>query len=458
MKRFGLRPDAISAIMGSTTDSVHINTVLKSAASVIMIRVAGASIAYILQILLAHWLGGFEYGIFAYAWVWVSMLSFLAPLGLNSAVVRFIPAYLSKQRWWRAKGIIHRSRSIVMAASLCFACVGALLIFLNRELIPNHYIYPLYVALSFLPLFALVDLHEGMARGFGWVNLAYIPSYIIRPAFFVITMSALFYVGVKLNGTVALAVAFLSFLLTVSVQTLLFRRRLPASIQQSRAVYHTSYWLRASLPFMLIGAFQIVLTNTDMIMLGGFVEPDEIAIYFASLRTANLVGFIAFAISAMAVPKFAALHANNAKEDLQALVTSVVKWIFWPSLLFSIFLFAFGHSVLGLFGPAFTIGYPVLVLLVIGHLIKAVTGPIDHLLNMTGNQNITAIVLACTSALNILLNAMLIPYLGLSGAATATILSILVTRIWLLLLVKRRLGLNAIIFSRRKRIPAVAAE
>ena len=154
------------------------------------------------------------------------------------------------------------------------------------------------------------------------------------------------------------------------------------------------------------------------------------------------------------MPKFAALHANGAREDLQALVTGVVQWIFWPSLVFAIVLLVFGRPILSLFGPAFTAGYPVLALLILAHLVRAATGPIDQLLNMTGNQNTTAWVLAWTAAINIALNAGLIPYFGLIGAATATTMSIVISRIWLLMLVKHRLGLNALVFSRNKQIPA----
>jgi len=455
MKRFGLRLRAISSITGLAADNIHINTVVRSAASVMTVRVAGAGIAYLSQVLLAQWLGGFEYGIFAYAWVWLSILSFLAPLGLNRSVVRFIPDYLSKQRWQRLRGVVYRSRSIVFVAASGLACIGALSVFFSRELIPNYYIYPLYVALACIPLFALMDLYEGMARSFGWVNLAYAPSYIIRPALFVIALGVLFYSGVPLNGTTALVLAFLSAILTVSGQDLLFGRRLPTTVRETQPVYHSLYWVRASLPFMVIGAFQIILTDTDMIMLGGFVEPDEIAVYFAAVRTANLVGFVAFAVSAMAVPTFAALHANGEKGELQRLVTGVVQWIFWPSLVFTIVLLVFGRSILSLFGPAFAVGYPVLVLLMFGHLVKAATGPIDHLLNMTGHQNITAWILACTGATNIALNAILIPYLGLIGAATSTAVSILISRFWLLIFVKRRLGVNAMVLARSRQSPAV---
>ena len=270
-------------------------------------------------------------------------------------------------------------------------------------------------------------------------------------------MAVLFYSGVALNGTIALILALISFVLILSGQTLLLGRCFPAKVQNARPTYHSLHWVRASFPFMLIFTFQLILTDTDMIMLGGFVEPDQVAIYFASVRTANLVLFITSAVSALAVAKFAALHASAEKAELQPLVTAVVQWIFWPSLFFVIVLLIFGRPILSLFGPEFSDGYYVLALLIFAHLVKAATGPIDHLLNMTGNQDATAWVLGGSGIINIFLNALLIPYFGLIGAAIATTVSIIFSTIWLLILVKYRLGMNAWIFSRSKPIAEVTS-
>lgn len=454
MKRFDLKQRVIDRIKVLTGDNIHINHVLKSAASVMTIRIAGAGIAYSLQVLVAQWLGAFEYGIFAYAWVWMSILAWLASLGLPSAVVRFIPDYLSRQRWRRLKGILNCSPIIVIVATTSLASIGALIVFLGRELIPTYYIYPLYVALSCVPVFALLDLYGGAARSFGWVNLAYVPLYIIRPVLFLIVMGVLFYSGVPLNGTTTLLLAFLSIILVASGQAILLVRRLPNKVREARPIYHLSYWLRTSFPFVLIIAFQISLAYTDIIMLGFFVEPEDVAIYFASVRTASLVVFFMFAISALAVPKFSALHANGRHEELQSLVNAVVQWIFWPCLVLTIVLLIFGNPILSLFGSAFTAGYPVLALLMLGHLVKGGTGPIDQLLNMTGNQNATAWVLASGSAMNIALNAVMIPYIGMIGAAIATTTSSIISTVCMLILVKRRLGINSLIFSRKKQTPA----
>ena len=53
---------------------------------------------YLSQILLARWMGSFEFGIYVYVWTWVLLIGDLADLGLASAAQRFIPEYTSRGR------------------------------------------------------------------------------------------------------------------------------------------------------------------------------------------------------------------------------------------------------------------------------------------------------------------------------------------------------------------------
>jgi hypothetical protein len=54
-----------------------------------LIRVASAAIIYLSQVLLARWMGRFEFGIYVYAWAWVGFLGMLSPLGVAYSAQRF---------------------------------------------------------------------------------------------------------------------------------------------------------------------------------------------------------------------------------------------------------------------------------------------------------------------------------------------------------------------------------
>ena len=63
------------------------------AGKVFLVRVGSALLALGSQVLLARWMGSFEFGIYIYVWTWVLMIGALSDVGLSSAARRFIPEY-----------------------------------------------------------------------------------------------------------------------------------------------------------------------------------------------------------------------------------------------------------------------------------------------------------------------------------------------------------------------------
>src|SRR4029078_13718489 len=110
----------------------------------------------------------------------------------------------------------------------------------------------------------------------------------------------------------------------------------------------------------------MVLVQAGVIVVGIFLKPHDVAIYNAAAATSRLVTFPLYATTALSAPTFAALHAQQRPLELQALVTDVIPWTFWPSLAIAMILVAFGSIVLRLFGPGFEYGYTTLLILTLG--------------------------------------------------------------------------------------------
>ena len=67
------------------------------AGKVFLVRIGSALLALVSQVLLARWMGSFEFGIYIYVWTWVLMIGALSDVGLSSAARRFIPEYTSSK-------------------------------------------------------------------------------------------------------------------------------------------------------------------------------------------------------------------------------------------------------------------------------------------------------------------------------------------------------------------------
>src|SRR6476660_5447213 len=80
------------------------------AGKVFMVRLASALLALVSQVLLARWMGSFEFGVYIYVWTWVLMIGALSDVGLSSAARRFIPEYTELRRLDRLRGFLSGSR------------------------------------------------------------------------------------------------------------------------------------------------------------------------------------------------------------------------------------------------------------------------------------------------------------------------------------------------------------
>jgi O-antigen/teichoic acid export membrane protein len=89
------------------------------------VRILSGVIAYLSQVLLARWMGDFEYGIFVVVWVGAVIVGGLACLGIQTAILRFVPEYTERGEAQLVRGVIIGSRIQGFVASTFFAIVGA---------------------------------------------------------------------------------------------------------------------------------------------------------------------------------------------------------------------------------------------------------------------------------------------------------------------------------------------
>ena len=76
------------------------------------------------------------------------------------------------------------------------------------------------------------------------------------------------------------------------------------------------------------------------------------------------------------------------------------------------------QAAAGLFGARFERGYAVMFILAVGMLARAAVGPAERLLNMLGEQQACAAIYAGAFAINLALCIVLIPRIGIEGAAS----------------------------------------
>jgi O-antigen/teichoic acid export membrane protein len=424
----------------------------RMAGNAFLIRIASAVLVYLSQILLARWMGEFEFGVYVYVWTWVLLIGALVDFGLASAAQRFIPEYTGLRAFALLRGFLSGSRWLTLAIATVIAGLGALGIRLFEPWISHYQVIPLYLACMSLPFFALTRTQEGIARAYGWVNLALLPPYVVRSLTLIVLMAAAYAAGFGTTAATAMTAAVIATWVTALVQLVMLDRRLGTTVAPGPKAYEPATWFTTSIPIFMVEGFYFLLTYTDVLMLRQFRSPEEVAIYYAAAKTLALVAFVHYSVAAATAHKFTEYHVRGDRAQLAAFLSESIRWTFWPSLAATALILALGRPFLWLFGPRFVDGYALMFVLAVGPLARSAIGPIERLLNMVGEQRACAFVYAGAFAFNIVACVVLIPRLGIYGAAIATSAAVVVESVLLFWVTKRRLGLHVFIWGRNRRI------
>jgi len=157
-------------------------------------------------------------------------------------------------------------------------------------------------------------------------------------------------------------------------------------------------------------------------MLGMLTDTATVGLYHPVARTAGLIRAVLLSFAGIAAPMIAALHTGSDNAEIGRIYKMVTRWIFGlvipPVLLFILL----PEPVLGVFGQRFTAGSHALILLTAASLLQVSFGLSSTVLAMTGYARLSLFNALGALGLQVVLNLILIPRMGINGAALATLL------------------------------------
>lgn len=406
-------------------------------------RVVSALIALGSQALMARWMGEHEYGVFVVVWVAAVILGGFASIGFQMSPLRFIPEYIERKRTGLLRGIVRGAPLYGFATATIVALIGMGLLAAFGDKLDSYYVAPFFLAAICLPMLAVGEIQDGIARAFTWPRLAFAPTFIYRPLAIITFMWLALQFGAEADAVTAMWATIAACYLVTLLQSWALHRRVKTVVPAGKRLYRPAYWFAISVPMFLVEGFYNLMTNVDILAVGALMQPDKAGVYFATVKTLALVHFVYFAVRAAAANRFSQYHYSGDRARMGAFIRETLHWTFWPSIAISLGLLLLGKPLLSLFGPGFVEGYPLLYIFVIGLIIRASVGPAESILTMAGEQRICAAIFMSAFAVNAALNFLLIPIWGLTGAAIATSIGFCAEALGLGLVVYTRLGFRS---------------
>jgi O-antigen/teichoic acid export membrane protein len=419
----------------------------RSAAIALIIRVTSAGLAYFAQVVLARLMGQYEYGVFAYTWIWFLVFSAVASVGFGDSPVRYVAQLRERGEDAYLRGFVRFAPLVMLVASVAFGLALFIALPIVDGYIEHDYLMPMALMALSIPFACLQSFLEGLGRSYNWTIPALLPIYILRHGLLLVVMTLWVALGLEanaVNGFICLAI---TMVISIAYQATTILRRLRRVLPAGPRAYRPAEWMRGSAPFAVLYGAQHLSSFADVLVLSFFVSPAEIAIYFAATRIIQVVNLVPYAATVGTAHLFSAAHTRGDHDELQRLCRNVAATTFVVAALAIAAMVATGHFLLGMFGDNFDSGYTPLLILAAGVFARVSAGPAEDLLNMTGNGKVSASTYLTVVGVNVVLAAALIVPFGLNGAAAASAIALTLRALWLSWAAWKRLSIRTSILA-----------
>jgi O-antigen/teichoic acid export membrane protein len=395
-------------------------------------KICATLLVFAASLVYARALGPHGYGLYAYVIAWCTILAIPVALGLPQYLVRegakapdSLPVL---RRWADARILASGSVAMVLLGSAAFIphAAGARWLFVIGAPLPL--------------LMSIGAVRGALLQARGHVARSQWPRLLLAPTLTLATFVGLWLWRGELYPIDLMVATIAATLLSLLINSLQLRRIAPESSRE----YLIKMRLRDALPFIWVAGLFLLNSRIDLIMLGSLKGAYDAGVYAVASRAAELTSFLMVAGNMVLAPKISRLYHSGEHALLRRMVRGATRRILIASIPLALILVIAAQPLLThLYGQQYAEGAAVLQILAIAQILTVASGPLGTLLNMTGHEKVNTKNMIVAVALNIVLNALLIPTYGASGAASATGVSLVFSRILLWSSVRRHLRLRS---------------
>jgi O-antigen/teichoic acid export membrane protein len=305
-----------------------------------------------------------------------------------------------------------------------------------------------WLAIAFLSFFlGICDYSTNLLRAQGSVVESMLPRDVLWRFFAIIIGGIFFWQGYKLSGPAALLIAASILIVLAGWQVLAVHRRMNAALQ-SRDI--KSVWRIIAPNMAPIWATSIIIAmiqQFDVVIIGSFMSSADAGAYFAAQKTAALLSLVLIVAGLVTAPTMSALYHSHKLAELQKLCRNLAGAIALVTAIGFIILVIYGHELLALFDAHFISAYPVLIIVAIGTMIDAVSGPNAYLMQMTAYEKPYLKIMTVCYSLVLVAQIILVPRFGGVGAAAASAGGIVLWNVWAIFVLRRKAGFDPSLLS-----------
>jgi O-antigen/teichoic acid export membrane protein len=405
-------------------------------------------LVYGYRIIIARHYGPEVYGLLALSIMLIGWFRLVAGFGIKQGLVRYIPLFKGKKQEKKIPLLFKKSFSLLVVTSVL---AGILLFFLSSFIALKIFhdsglIIFLKIFSIVVPLAVLGEALLSTLRAYekiGWFSfISYILGNLMKLLFLIIFI----FLGINSNSV---PISYLIGALTIFVVVYIVCRilfpeifNLAKKIDKGEAKKTFKEMFSYSWPFLFYGIASFIFYSIDSFMIGIFKTAGDVGFYNAAAPIASLLIFPLTIFIQLFFPLVTKEFSKGRLEVVKQLSQQVSKWVFMIVLpIFVLFIVFPGDFITFLFGSEYLVAENALRFLSIGALFFALFGISQELLSMKGKSKLLLADMIFAGILNVILNFILVPLHGITGAGFATMISMIVLNMLFFIQAKKYLSI-----------------
>jgi O-antigen/teichoic acid export membrane protein len=385
---------------------------------------------FLLGIIVTRGLHARGAGVFFEAIALFTITTTIAQLGADIGVVREIPRHRALGRFGDSIRCLYAALAPIVAVA---TVVGVAMYVFAPDI--SHAIVRggdedaavpyLRVLGPFLPIAAVSKVVLSATRAYGtmlpFVAVEYFGKGAVRPVL------AIFVVALGF-GSLAMALSWALPLAAGLVAGAIWLVAVIRRASRTRAAAHEPHTPVRDLAFEfwrftafrgVAAIFAIAILWLQVVLVGALASAREAGVYGAASRFVTAGSFALQALFLVMGPQMSALLSRGQRDRAQEVYQAATAWLTAVSFPIFLTMAVFAPFLLRIFGPDFVSGQTALEILALAMLVNVGTGTVTVILLMSGKSSWNLANTASAAVVNVGLNVILIPRLGMTGAAIA---------------------------------------
>ena len=394
-------------------------------------------IGFVITVLLGRYLGAGDLGLYRMVSTIYGIAMLFAAIGIPAAIIKYVAEFKDD----RAKSDAIVSSGVI--TSLILGIVFSVLFYFLSGIFEGIFDMPglsgLLKILSPVFPFALVGgALLGLLNGRREMK-RYGTATILQSVLMLVVSVSLIYCGFGVAGVViGVVISSVGWCLYLLLIT-----RDYFEITFEGYADNTKTMLGFGVQIFGVNAINMINYQADIILIGYFLTATDVGYYAVAVGLSKFFWLIPQAIQTITYPATSEYWSNNNHSALQIMIDKSMKYT--ACVLFPVGLGVgfFSKEIITLiFGDAFIHAVLPLQILVMGTVVFGVVKAIGGSVTGMGRPDIGLKIVGISATTNVVLNLLLIPIYGISGAAVATAISLFVAALLNIFITIRMLNLK----------------